>query len=167
MTESGSRERRIVRFRDHDVSTGIVTPAKVEKNIPLSVLEVSSTKVGGTVKLSNGITIPNPRLLDTISDESEEVEAVLSRVRLECSKDDLSKLPMKNLWELKKTVAVIQDEIDEVNGDRKEKESILQDVKYQIASIEDEIRSREAARDDIMKQVKETDDKITELQEQT
>ena len=111
--------KRLVRFRDTDL-TKVWGEAAIDSAFlgkPLQVEEIDDSKVGGTVRLSDGRTLPNPRLLDDYSEARSNASGSAAPVAggstsalLSWSMASVREAPTRELWSLKRAIDTVLEE---------------------------------------------------------
>ena len=111
-------EKRVVRFRERDLKKlwgkKAINPAWFG---PLEVEAVDDSKVGGIIRLKDGSTLPNPRLLEgggdiTDADASPRVAAPV-QPSVEWTTAALRETQTPELWKLKRAIdAVLEEKLE-------------------------------------------------------
>ena len=112
-------EKREVRFREKDLKKlwgkSSINPAWFG---PLEVDSVDDSRVGGIIKLKDGRSIPNPRLLESGGNKGIEADAspraaALLQPSVEWTPAALRETPTAELWKLKRAIdAVLEEKLE-------------------------------------------------------
>ena len=100
----GNHER-VVRFREKD-------RAAVERSLfgPLQVESIEGSQVGGTVRLQDGRTFPNPRLIDVDGPGPNGASTAAATKEIDWTQAMLRDSSTSGLWKLKRAIDVALEE---------------------------------------------------------
>ena len=131
---------RLVRFREKDFVAFWGRDAEDLPSslyAPLEVVSVDDTKVGGLIRLADGTTLPNPRLIDGAEGETDGAVPYSQRgvgVTLKWTRTDVLETSAADLWKLKQDANQLLQAVDAALEER------MQSTEQEAAALRNKVQ---------------------------